>query len=45
MDKSFEYQVEWEPAKARQNARKHRIRFERGATAFLDPDALAVFDE
>ncbi|MBI2349990.1 MAG: BrnT family toxin [Deltaproteobacteria bacterium] len=45
MDKPFEYQVEWDPAKARQNARKHWITFERAATVFLDPDALAVFDE
>ena len=45
MDKPFEYQLEWDPAKARQNARKHRITFERAATVFLDPDALSVFDE
>ena len=45
VDKPFEYQVEWDPAKARQNARKHWITFERAATVFLDPDALSVFDE
>ncbi len=44
MDKPFKYHLEWDSAKARQNARKHRITFERAATVFLDPDALSVFD-
>ena len=42
---AFQYQFEWNPAKARQNAKKHRITFERGATIFLDPNALSLFDE
>jgi uncharacterized DUF497 family protein len=42
---AFQYQFEWDPAKARQNARKHRISFERGATIFLDPNALSLVDE
>ena len=42
---AFQYQFEWDPAKARQNTRKHRITFERGATVFLDPNALSLFDE
>ena len=42
---AFQYQFEWDPTKARQNARKHRITFERGATVFLDPNALSLFDE
>ncbi|HEY7320342.1 MAG TPA: BrnT family toxin [Candidatus Binatia bacterium] len=42
---AFQYQFEWDPAKARQNARKHRVTFERGATVFLDPNALSLFDE
>jgi len=42
---AFQYQFEWDPAKARQNARKHRITFERGATVFLDRNALSLFDE
>ena len=42
---AFQYQFEWDPAKARQNARKHRITFERAATVFLDPNALSQFDE
>ena len=45
MDKPFQYQFEWDPAKARQNARKHRVTFERASTIFLDPDALSVFDQ
>ncbi len=42
---AFQYQFEWDPAKARQNARKHRVAFERGATVFLDPNSLSPFDE
>lgn len=41
----FQYQFEWDPAKARQNAKKHRVTFERGATVFQDPNALSLFDE
>ena len=42
---AFQFRFEWDPAKARQNARKHRITFERGVTVFLDPNALSLFDE
>ena len=45
MEKAFQYQFEWDPTKARQNARQHRVTFERAATVFLDPNALSVFDE
>ncbi len=37
--------VEWDTAKTRQNAKKHRVTFERATTVFLDPSALSVFDE
>lgn len=42
---AFQYNFEWDPAKGRQNARNHRVTFERGATVFLDPNALSLFDE
>lgn len=45
MDNPFQYQFEWDPNKARQNNRRHRVTFERAATVFLDPNALSVFDE
>ena len=45
MARPFQYQFEWDPAKARQNVRKHGIPFERAATVFLDPEALSDFDE
>lgn len=45
MDKPFQYRFEWDPIKARQNNRRHRVTFERAATVFLDPNALSVFDE
>jgi uncharacterized DUF497 family protein len=42
---AFQYQFEWDPTKARQNAKKHRVTFERGATVFKDPNALSLFDD
>jgi uncharacterized protein len=42
---AFQFHFEWDPAKARQNARRHRVTFEQGATVFLDPNALSLFDE
>ena len=45
MAKRFTYEFEWNPIKARENLKKHKIAFERAATIFLDPDALSEFDE
>lgn len=45
MEKLFQYQFEWDPAKARQNVKKHGVSFERAATVFLDPQALSELDE
>lgn len=45
MAKRFTYEFEWDPTKARDNLRKHRVAFERAATIFLDPEALSEFDE
>ena len=45
MERQFEHQIEWDPAKALRNAREHRVSFERAATVFLDPRALSIFDE
>lgn len=42
---AFQYQFEWNTVKARQNAKRHRVTFERAATVFLDPNALSLFDE
>ena len=44
MDKPFQYQFEWDTAKARQNTGRHRVTFERAATVFLDPNASSLFD-
>jgi hypothetical protein len=35
---------EWDPAKARQNLRKHRVSFQEAATAFGDPLAVTYAD-
>lgn len=45
MDKQFQYQFEWDSIKARQNAKKHGITFERAATVFLDPEAASLFND
>ena len=35
---------EWDPAKAADNVRKHRVSFETAARAFADPFALSAQD-
>jgi len=42
---AFQYQFEWDTVKARENAKRHRVRFERAATVFLDPNALSLYDD
>ncbi len=44
-EQHFDYQFEWDPLKARLNARKHGVSFERAAGVFLDPNALSIYDE
>jgi hypothetical protein len=39
------YTFEWDPVKAKQNLKKHRISFDRGAEVVLDPLAVSIFDE
>ena len=38
-------EVEWDPAKARANLRKHGVRFADAVTALEDPNAISVRDE
>jgi uncharacterized DUF497 family protein len=38
------YIFAWDPRKAKDNLRNHRISFERAATIFRDPQALSIFD-
>jgi len=38
-------EVEWDPAKARANVRKHRVRFADAVTALEDERAISVRDE
>lgn len=38
-------EFEWDDAKARANARKHGVTFERATLAFADPLAVALFDD
>jgi uncharacterized DUF497 family protein len=39
------YSFEWDPPKAKQNIRKHKVSFQRAATVFRDPNAISIFDE
>ena len=35
---------EWDPVKAEENVKRHRVRFEEAASVFLDPSALTFWD-
>ena len=39
------YNLEWDPAKAKTNQHKHGVSFERAATVFHDPNQISIFDE
>lgn len=41
----MQYNFEWDPAKARSNADKHGVTFERATGVFKDPMALTLYDE
>jgi len=42
---SFIYDFEWDPRKAKINARKHGVDFEQAAEVFQDPLAVAIPDD
>jgi len=41
----LQYNVEWDPLKARTNLKKHGVGFELAPSIFLDPRALTIFDD
>lgn len=41
----MEYNIEWDPAKAKENLRKHRVSFDRAIQIFRDPNILSIEDE
>ncbi|MBI4582717.1 MAG: BrnT family toxin [Planctomycetes bacterium] len=41
----MEYNFGWDPVKAKENIRKHRVSFEQASEIFLDPLSLTIFDE
>ncbi len=41
----MDYNFEWDPAKAKENLRKHKVTFERASQVFLDAFMLSVEDE
>lgn len=40
----MQYSFEWNPSKAKENHRKHKVSFERATEVFRDPFMLSVFD-
>jgi len=44
VERQFEYQFEWDRAKALRNVRDHKVSFERATSVFLDPRAMSIFD-
>ena len=38
------FNLEWDPDKAKQNLRKHGVRFGQAATVLLDPSVLNLYD-
>jgi len=45
VSRTWVYNFEWDPAKARLNVKKHGVAFERAATVFQDPHALSAYDQ
>ena len=41
----MQYDLEWDPDKAKRNRKRHGISFEQAATVFRDPRALSLFDD
>jgi uncharacterized DUF497 family protein len=41
----LQYNFEWDPYKAKQNLRRHKVSFERAAEVFLDSLAISIYDE
>lgn len=39
------YNFEWDPHKAKENLRKHKVGFERAVDVFRDPIAISIFDD
>ncbi len=39
------YSFDWDPAKEKQNVRKHKVAFRRAATVLRDPNQLSLYDE
>ncbi len=39
------YNFEWDPVKANENIRKHKVNFQRAGTIFRDLHAISIFDE
>lgn len=40
----MQYNFEWNPQKAKENLRKHKVTFERATEIFRDPFMLSIYD-
>jgi len=41
----LDYNFDWNPAKEKQNIRKHHLKFRLASTVFRDPYQLTIYDE
>ncbi|MBW4493292.1 MAG: BrnT family toxin [Oscillatoria princeps RMCB-10] len=41
----MDYNFDWNPAKEKQNIRKHQLNFRLASTVFRDPYQLTIYDE
>ena len=41
----MDYNFDWNPAKEKQNIRKHQLNFRLASTVFRDPSQLTIYDE
>lgn len=41
----MQYNFDWDPAKAKQNLRKHGVSIERASRIFLDSFAISIYDD
>lgn len=39
------YNFEWDPKKAEESVKKHKVSFERAATVFKDARSISIFDD
>jgi len=41
----LQYYFEWDPKKAKETIRSHKLTFQRASTIFRDPNMITIFDD